>query len=597
MVMLIALLVFVVSTNNKVVLLEEELVSYTAVESASRTPPPPTTSKGTTFTGCPFSNYFEDEAQSLGLSIPLTEKPTGCAYDRVVMEFLSQIHGNTTGPEGDPEWAIYGKTRYRDDIGLAGVNYTVSDELLSIMLFDLNSQATAVFFPSIVGSFPAGPIGPGPITMTNNTLDSKRWVKMRSITHALGYFADVDMFTTNETDYRITLFLKDLEDRGFNNTEKKRYIQSLSKKKVMRRYRDKIQRFVTGTVNSMTIYKKPVLSSFDSHLVDFFMDVHVGTAPHPPFVKQWFYNFSYVVSSWNPAQPLRNASLISGHVNAEGVREYYRERAKIVLNEGLTDTFLWAWLQAGMSVETAVTEAIHNIIAFRQFINMMHLIMVQNISPGPATGGAKYFQIFRTLTTETQKINFIREVLRAELPNNAWFSRDASVIPSFKRAIHLPALIQFTASGSNPATGAFNMNRYGSQFDATFSDALDFESVSPTHYPGYSAEDKPDAIREAMKQTTVSPVDGETVINEGESNMIPVFTNPIYAAFGLGYRRCPGEVISMFIALEIFEQMKCLEFEVTPGSGPWLQVPLAPLKFANDNYFVNQTALLVGSPC
>jgi hypothetical protein len=132
---------------------------------------------------------------------------------------------------------------------------------------------------------------------------------------------------------------------------------------------------------------------------------------------------------------------------------------------------------------------------------------------------------------------------------------------------------------------------------AKFSDAS-FGGTATS--PAFDASDLPQALASSIDSMTRSPIDNETVIPTGEDAMFPVFTNPIYAPFGLGARRCPGETFNQFLITELFETLQCLQFyddctlnpdKCLPAS-PMYQytpVPLAPFKAVPDSLFVLNT--------
>lgn len=539
------------------------------------------------------------------------------------------------------QWVELGLTKCRDDIGASHLyNFTTYKrlELSAIIAFDVAGQvpSSVFFFPNITGVFPAvtgsapPSLGDVPAYGTVNTLDSEVFVKDVSITTALGFTLNISMLDIDfARDDRITLFLKNLRDRGYlidsngirkNNLEKRRYMAGLSMKVQMNRFLPKIDLLVEQVYGDVTMYKKSVLGSYDERLLTFFLSTHVGDRHYPKFVRSFFKNFSYIVSSWLPNEPNRNESILYNNANADCVIQFFRDCASDIMKTGDTTTLMYYWQAAGMSPETTVTEAMHNWIAYRQFMHITDLVVEHSLNPLPrgfpsgqpslsgnwtfSTGGASMFQKWAGLTTETQKISTWREMMRVLLPNNAWFSRKPngtlSARESYQRAIHLPALIQGRAitisAAGNPllGPGVFRPARYDG-FAATLSEFIN-QSLTVdkrTDYILFNHSDTPAYLQEEMRKMGVSAVDGETIFHHGEEKMFPVFAQPEYAAFGLGWRACAGQNMVTIYGVRFMDRFFRLKFykntSITVATGP--MIPQAPLKSVPDNLFVNQTEL------
>jgi hypothetical protein len=296
-------------------------------------------------------------------------------------------------------------------------------------------------------------------------------------------------------------------------------------------------------------------------------------------------------------------------------------------------------------------EALHNIVAFSQFDNTIQLLVTQAMNPAltPGTGPFSFLNLFYRAglgqpislifppptfvnvsayngTPEQLQINVMREYLRIMLPNNLWFSTDTSdLCPTcspHKQSRHIPQLIQIRGEyekqfPSAPAQAAFPWNtsagttntgfasaaqlwarydptRYAANFMAKFSDAV-YGGTSTS--PAFDATDEVPFLLQSIASFTNSSVDNETKLPPGDASMIPVFPTPLYSAFGLGARRCPGEIFNQRIIFELFDAIKCLTFyddctlnpsRCDPNSPDFRYplIPLAPFKGAPDSLFV-----------
>lgn len=527
-------------------------------------------------------------------------------------------------------------------------------ELNAIVRFDNVRQPTNFtdpnrtnisYFPSYPAPYPIGTgAGINTPTLVGNVLNHLRYKKFQSVPYTVSYFINISSATVSPTDERLSVFIKNIEDRGPNNLEHKRYQASLTKRVVKGRYQGHIKIFARCVHDSVVISKLPALSAFKGCFLDFFLNIHFGINDHPSFVRDFFNDFLYFVTTTD-SNDVAAVRLMKGHMNTKCVREYVKGRIAVILSHTMTDTITWHFMKAGMPIETVTMECIHNIVAFAQFDNTFHLLVSQSMNPSvitPGTGGLSFFDLYRkagagvplsflfpapyyntTLysgTPEQLKINVIREYFRIMLPNNLWFSSDASAplcpgCSPHQQVRHIPQLIQIRAEYEkagiplpwSPAAststgwtmaqqlyGRYDPSRYSGPFMAAFSDAV-YDGTSTS--PAYSMSDETDAIVATINSMINSPIDNETTMLSSDASMIPVFAKPIYAPFGLGARRCPGEILNINVVYELLESLQCLKFyddcvlnpsrcDPTSVDFTYRLVPLAPFKAMPDSLFV-----------
>lgn len=558
------------------------------------------------------------------------------------------------------QYLVYGQSTCNAQLGIYNVssyyplliaNYTAIiryDNVRPLTDYFDSSRTNITYFPGVpsVPSPPGGPYSgaaPGlnlPF-LVGNVLNGSKFKKFTSVPQSIGFFLNVSFLEILPTDQRLTVFLKNVEDRGPNNLEHRRYMAALTKSKVVGRYADKIKRFASNLYNSFVINKLPLLSTFNSALIHFFLDIHLGNANYPPFIVDYFSDFLVFISvtDSNADAAIRN---MRGHMNSKCVREYVQDRITKIISESMTDTMTWNWIQAGMPIESVTIEAMHNIVAFSQFNNIMQLLVTQTISPStttPGTGGQSFLSLFKLAgqgipltfalpapyynfsvysgTPEELQINVVREFMRIMLPNNLWFSNNVdnncTGCSNHTQTRHIPQLIQIRgeydraglitpwfpagSSGWNTAAalyGRYDPSRY-TNFAARFSDAV-FSGNNTS--PAFDRNDTSSGLLCTIAAFTRSAVDNETQIPSNDGSMIPVFNQPIYAPFGLGARRCPGEIFNQFVILELFKAVQCLNFyddcklnptRCNPLSPDYLYTPvaLAPFKAAPDSLFVS----------
>lgn len=490
-------------------------------------------------------------------------------------------------------------------------------DLQAILDYDAGVLFNRTFFPNITGNFPET-TGPNAIGMTapyfsGNKFDPNVYAKERSISHTLGYPPRLSLFTTNQTNERLTLFLQNIENRGFDDSPikhhllKRQYMAALDPSTIMNRYDDLIHRFIESVYHSSVVSKQPFLSAVDDALMEFFLNVHLGVDNHPKFVKDWFYNFSAVTADLNPNKlytptpaqmKVKTTRLIYMYHNAECVRSYFEERINIIERDGDTCTLIKHWMAAGMSKEKTLTEAMHNIVAYRQFINMFRLIVQQSLHPQINTGGMTYFAIYASAMTEVMRTNIVREMFRLEIPNGASFSSLKNPPGGIHhQVLHLHKLIEIQAEGSPAAWAAFNTGRYTSPtFDADYTAFVDSPGDREARCP-FGFSDSNVGKRNIVRDFKLSPVDNSTVVWNAYENFIPVFPNGKFGPFGYGDRRCPGEAKAVRTTMVFMKVFKCVVFyENTTMVNPKM-IPVAPYTWVPDNYFVNITGVSLAPGC
>ena len=228
--------------------------------------------------------------------------------------------------------------------------------------------------------------------------------KFLSVPDSINFYLGFDSATLPAcTDY-LSIFIQNLENRGYapqeqgdsivnvNNHKKYNYMIALSYDKLAF-YEAKTNTFLQQVYSEVVDSGKPLLSSFQDQLVNYFLDMHIGPDPegYPKYVVDYFGNFAKIIGSGNPNAPKRPESMIYGNSIVPQVRAYFARRTEAIKQiplEIAQQCIVFWWIQAGISPNSLVTEAIHNIIAFTQFTNVMFIMadLEANINTPPPLG-------------------------------------------------------------------------------------------------------------------------------------------------------------------------------------------------------------------
>lgn len=417
--------------------------------------------------------------------------------------------------------------------------------------------------------------------------------KFRSIQYSLFFYMGIDMFTVSPDDPRLTVFITNLRDRGPDNYRKKVYMWALTCEK-MGLYKEKVDTFLNEFYSQITTYSQPVLSAFRKSLLRFFLAMHVGYDDYPDYVLEYFNIFIDIVGFGDPNRPGRNEAMIWGRKTVPLVREYFAKRNEIIKETQDKTSIMFHWFEAGLDPQGLVMEAIHNIIAFSQFNNVVYLLIndkYNGTQVPPPVNNIKYdfFTRFKQALTDSQRLDVIRELYRLLTPNNTSFSRvieanqnDPNIVIQSR---HLHKVIMASIEGAKYF--GYTPQRYVSNFET------DFNQCQPNPPTSVIQNFNP------ADYFITSPVDDQTLLPITNTKMIPVFPNPsvppspsdlTYMPFGLGYRRCPGEMMVYYITIKLLDKIKDLQFEFRQPGSDYPPITLAPFSAVPDNIFVVKTS-------
>jgi hypothetical protein len=245
-------------------------------------------------------------------------------------------------------------------------------------------------------------------------------------------FNNLDPDTWQSSDARNTIFVTNLEDRGPNNRLKKRYMNALTCDK-MEFYEAKIDKAVNGLYEDITKDAKPISSMWEARVFDLYLDLHLGEADHPSFIRDHIREVSSLLSN--------NIDGSAGNLNDELnkvacanklVTEYYEERRQVIVSEKDKSTFVYWWNETGIPAESLVFEAAHNIVAFGQLVNILFLVIrtklqgyrtFANVALGATLAPPlDFFEKFDEASNDYERLDVAREAYRLLMPSNIWVS-------------------------------------------------------------------------------------------------------------------------------------------------------------------------------
>lgn len=444
--------------------------------------------------------------------------------------------------------------------------------------------------------FPSGPdviiTPPGPVPPVPPYIDGydNQYDKFRSVPDRVIFYLGYDALTVNPRQEDWTLFLRNFADRGYArqnpdqaewevaNFAKRQYVAALSVDK-LQFYQEKIEAFVKTAYTEVLVNRKPLVSSFRQNVTLFFLRIHIGERDFPDYVIEYFNRFIDYLGIGNPNIPESRELLLYGNQTAPKIYEYFDDAlVDVVANEDKTTIAYW-WNLAGMSSKALLFESIHNNLATSQFTNVLYSVIYTALNPTNPLNPAlppypNFFEKYREAVDGNSKLNVVRELFRLLVPNTNSFSRvnpeDSSSQLSFH--LHQQIMIQNSPGASQPqqlgSYFTYNPNQYNAHFSTNL-DGLDGLPVS----------------MDFINDLPTSPLDQETVVDKSRP-IIPIFPKPTYAPFGLGYRRCAGEIFVYLVVEKLLEYFSQATYEVKEGVYPIVYI--ASFKGVSDSIFAVQ---------
>jgi hypothetical protein len=374
----------------------------------------------------------------------------------------------------------------------------------------------------------------------------------------------------------VTVFLQGLEKRGPNNLRKRIYFSGVTPDLYKPMYSAKVVAFFDKLMDQK-FANKPFMRHYLNYYFDLYWDLHLGVTPEAiPFeVRQIGEAFNTVLAYRNPLLPITHDNYMIVRERLDFLKSWIDDRLTDI-ETGKTKnpekTIAWYWLKnAGdgrhFAKKDVVFECFHNFVALSQWGNSIFGTMSRLSEDGGDPAVRTSFQ--KTMSGNFDNANgaafsplelFVMELFRVISPNGGSISaiQDART----------------SAYGASPQQRfGFPVERHSYISTPHTSTSLDPvhwkdpNAFDPSRYLGVPTsaqitEDKCQKIglaRCPFEITNFEVKDGRkanmtnngfgTVFGVVDGKSLPVCDYAGFAPFGFGYRRCPGEQLT----IQVFE--------------------------------------------
>jgi cytochrome P450 len=411
-------------------------------------------------------------------------------------------------------------------------------------------------------------------------------------------------------DEGVTVFLQGLEHRGDHNLRKRIYASALTPDLYESMYHEKVATFFDQLFDAK-FAGRPLMRHYLDYYFDLYWNLHVGVQGDaiPADVRQIGESFNTVLAYRNPREPIVYEHYMKVRAKLDGLKTWINARVDDVATGRVAHpekTFVHYWLKnAGdgqhFSRKDVVFEAFHNFVALSQWGNTMFGITQRLASdagnpevraafsaamsdPPAADGGTQFpplerfvMELFRTISPNGGSLSAVVDARRSQYGESPY----AKLRARFQR--HLYAATPHLETSMDPLHWTdpqkFNPDRYKT-------------------VPTSAQVDEPKATQMGFPRcpfdiTTLKVADGRnvgitnsafgTVFGTTDGKPMPVCDYAGFAPFGFGYRRCPGELLTIHVFEDFLRKVWNDKIEFVNLKLPNPQkVPIGPTAVIDD---------------
>ncbi|MDH7798852.1 MULTISPECIES: hypothetical protein [unclassified Beijerinckia] len=358
----------------------------------------------------------------------------------------------------------------------------------------------------------------------------------------------------------VTVFLQGLEKRGPDNRRKRIYMSALTPDLYKEMYSDKVTAFFENLMSKANA-GKPLMRQYLDTFWDMYWDLHLGVKGDaiPSQVRQIGKSFNTVLAYLDPTHRTVYENYMVVRDNLDFLKSWIEERLADLETGKTSDprkTFAWYWLKNSEGDENfahrdVVFECFHNFVAFSQWGNSLYNVMLRL---GATTGDSDTRESFaKTMegrfdssggSSFTPLERFVMELFRIISPNSGSISSlQETSPPAFERSGYI--ISPHTSTSFDPVhwknPKEFDPSRYERVVTSAQVDEKHIERIGMASCPFEKVGfDVKDGRKVSMQNSTFG-----TVFGVADGKPLPVCDYAGFASFGFGYRRCPGEQLTI----------------------------------------------------
>ncbi len=374
----------------------------------------------------------------------------------------------------------------------------------------------------------------------------------------------------------VTVFLQGLEKRGDNNLRKRIYFSAVTPDLYKPMYGSKVVAFFDKLLDRK-FADKPFMRHYLDYYFDLYWDLHLGVTGDaiPAQVREIGEAFNTVLAYRNPLLPVTYDNYMKVRERLDFLKSWIDDRLADI-ESGKTKnpekTIAWYWLKnagdgAHFAKKDVVFECFHNFVALSQWGNSIFGIMSRLSEDGGDPAVKAAFQ--KTMSGKFDDAGaapysplelFVMELFRVISPNGGSISAiedartsayGASPQERFGVPLERHSYIStpHTSTSFDPAhwkdPNVFDPGRY---LGVPTSAQITEDKCRQTGLARCPFDITGFAVKDGRKANITNSGFG-TVFGVVDGKNLPVCDYAGFAPFGFGYRRCPGEQLT----IDVFE--------------------------------------------
>jgi cytochrome P450 len=407
-------------------------------------------------------------------------------------------------------------------------------------------------------------------------------------------------------EHGVTVFLQALEKRGPDNRRKRIYMSAVTPDLYRPMYGDKIVQFFDQLLDGRNA-GKPLMRPYLEGYFDMYWDLHLGVKGDaiPARVRQIGESFNTVLAYRDPTQKIVYEHYMKVRSDLGFLKQWIDERIAD-LSGGKTPnpekTFVHYWIKNGgggedFKYKDVVFECFHNFVAFSQWGNTIYNIMLKLARNSGDPDAQAWFK--KTMESNfdqaggapfTPLERFVMELFRTISPNGGSISAlDEVRTPPYER--HGYVLSPHPATSLDPVhwkdPDKFNPDRYNAVPTSHQVDEAKCQQIGFAQCP---FDQKTFDVKDGRKAVMHNSAFG-TVYGIVDGKPLPVCDYAGFAPFGFGYRRCPGEQLTIQVFEDFLRKVwrDRIAFEKLNVANPE-RLPIGPTTVIADNVGFSRAA-------
>ena len=380
----------------------------------------------------------------------------------------------------------------------------------------------------------------------------------------------------------VTVFLQGLEHRGDNNLRKRIYFSGVTPDLYASMYRPKVQAFLDELLDPKHA-GTPFMRHYLDYYWDIYWDLHLGVKGDavPAEVRAIGESFNTVLAYLNPLQDVVYDNYMKVRALIPHLRAWIDERLADIEAGRLAHpetTIAWYWLKnAGdgqhFAKQDVVFECFHNFVALSQWGNSIFGIMSRLQEAGgdasvraafqktmagdfDNAGGAPFtplellvMEFFRTISPNAGSISAVSDARASSLGGSPFQLLGAP----FER--HSLMTTPHTATSLDPRLWT-NPDQFDPERYKTVPTSAEIDEAR-CRQMGFPRCPFPIATAPVAdgRRTSITNSGFGTVFAVADGKPLPVCDYAGFAPFGFGYRRCPGEQLTIDVFADFLRKV------------------------------------------